>query len=104
MFCGQMSSVYVFSEALNQTQVAAMYQLGPGYKVCQCISIIILCHCKDMSLICANNNQDLLKYKRMSLVKFCHLYSSVQITLYITGQPFGYYSQAVQTCFFLSWI
>ena len=33
MFCGQMSSLYVFSEALNQAQIGAMYQLGPGYKV-----------------------------------------------------------------------
>ena len=33
MFCGQMSSVYIFSEALTSTHIAALYQLGPGYKV-----------------------------------------------------------------------
>ncbi|XP_041358388.1 neurobeachin-like isoform X2 [Gigantopelta aegis] len=32
MFCGQMSTVYLFSEALLPHQVAAMHQLGPGYK------------------------------------------------------------------------
>ena len=32
-FCGQMSSIYVFSEALSPAQVVAIYQLGPGYKV-----------------------------------------------------------------------
>ena len=33
MFCGQMSSVYLFSEAITAQQVAAIYSLGPGYKV-----------------------------------------------------------------------
>lgn len=33
MFCGQMSSIYVFSEALQAQHIAAIYQLGPGYKV-----------------------------------------------------------------------
>ena len=34
MFCGQMSSVFLFSEALSAHQVASIYSLGPGYKVC----------------------------------------------------------------------
>jgi len=33
MLCGQMSSVYLFSEALLPQQVAALNLLGPGYKV-----------------------------------------------------------------------
>ena len=33
MFCGQLSSVYLFSEALTPQQIAAIYYLGPGYKV-----------------------------------------------------------------------
>ena len=33
VFCGQISSIYLFSEALQQQQIAAMYTLGPGYKV-----------------------------------------------------------------------
>jgi hypothetical protein len=33
MFCGQVSSVYLFSEALVPQQVAALHWLGPGYKV-----------------------------------------------------------------------
>ena len=33
MFCGQMSTVYLFSEALLPQQIQAAYQLGPGYKV-----------------------------------------------------------------------
>lgn len=33
MFCGQLSSVYLFSEALTPQQIAAVYQLGSGYKV-----------------------------------------------------------------------
>ncbi|GFR89629.1 neurobeachin [Elysia marginata] len=33
MFCGQMSTLYMFSEALLPQQVNAMYHLGPGYKV-----------------------------------------------------------------------
>ncbi|XP_048243612.1 neurobeachin-like isoform X2 [Haliotis rufescens] len=32
MFCGQMSTVYLFSEAIQPHQIVAMYQLGPGYK------------------------------------------------------------------------
>ncbi|XP_022098981.1 neurobeachin-like isoform X3 [Acanthaster planci] len=31
-FCGQMSSVYLFSEALSAHQVHAMYLLGPNYR------------------------------------------------------------------------
>ncbi|CAM9528017.1 unnamed protein product [Lampetra planeri] len=31
-FSGQMSAVYLFSEALNGSHVAAIFQLGPGYK------------------------------------------------------------------------
>ena len=41
MFCGQMSSIYVFSEALNQAQIGAVYQLGPGYKVCQSRNVYV---------------------------------------------------------------
>ena len=33
VFCGQMSVVYLFSEALTTHQVCAMHRLGPGYKV-----------------------------------------------------------------------
>ncbi|KAF2368096.1 protein of unknown function DUF4704 [Trinorchestia longiramus] len=32
VFCGQMSVVYLFSEALSTHQVCAMHRLGPGYK------------------------------------------------------------------------
>ncbi|XP_033742933.1 neurobeachin-like isoform X3 [Pecten maximus] len=32
MFCGQMSSVYLFSESLSPQQIGAIYQLGPNYK------------------------------------------------------------------------
>lgn len=32
VFCGQMTAVYLFSEALNAAQIFAIYQLGPGYK------------------------------------------------------------------------
>ncbi|XP_069834775.1 lipopolysaccharide-responsive and beige-like anchor protein isoform X2 [Dendropsophus ebraccatus] len=32
VFCGQMASVYLFSEALNAAQIFAIYQLGPSYK------------------------------------------------------------------------
>lgn len=32
MFCGQVSSVYLFSEALTANHVAALEYLGPGYK------------------------------------------------------------------------
>ena len=33
MFCGQMSTVYLFSEALVPQQISALYKLGPSYKV-----------------------------------------------------------------------
>ena len=33
MYCGQMSTLYLFSEALAPQQIAAIYYLGPGYKV-----------------------------------------------------------------------
>jgi len=33
VFCGQMAATYVLSEALSPSQVYAIYQLGPGYKV-----------------------------------------------------------------------
>ncbi|KAK6172415.1 hypothetical protein SNE40_016068 [Patella caerulea] len=33
MFCGQLSTVYLFSEALLPQHVLAIYQLGPGHKV-----------------------------------------------------------------------
>uniref|UniRef100_F6X056 Uncharacterized protein n=1 Tax=Ciona intestinalis TaxID=7719 RepID=F6X056_CIOIN len=32
VFCGQIAATYVFSEALNASQVYALYQLGPSYK------------------------------------------------------------------------
>ncbi|XP_059162921.1 neurobeachin-like isoform X4 [Physella acuta] len=32
MFCGQMSTLYLFSDALLPQQILAMYHLGPGYK------------------------------------------------------------------------
>ncbi|XP_010121203.1 PREDICTED: lipopolysaccharide-responsive and beige-like anchor protein, partial [Chlamydotis macqueenii] len=32
VFCGQMTSVYLFSEALHAAQIFAIYQLGLGYK------------------------------------------------------------------------
>ncbi|XP_076332480.1 neurobeachin-like isoform X2 [Tachypleus tridentatus] len=32
VFCGQMSAVYLFSEALTTHQVCAIHRLGPGYK------------------------------------------------------------------------
>ncbi|KAG8331828.1 hypothetical protein J6590_034217 [Homalodisca vitripennis] len=34
VFCGQMSAIYLFSEALSTHQICAMHRLGPGYK-CQ---------------------------------------------------------------------
>ena len=33
VFRGQMSAIYLFSEALTPHQVCAMHRLGPGYKV-----------------------------------------------------------------------
>lgn len=33
MFCGQISSVYGFSDALSPQQIHAISALGPGYKV-----------------------------------------------------------------------
>ena len=33
-FRGQMSAIYLFSEALSPHQVCAMHRLGSGYKVC----------------------------------------------------------------------
>ncbi|KAK0077287.1 hypothetical protein PV325_004175, partial [Microctonus aethiopoides] len=32
IFCGQMSAIYLFSEALTTHQICAMHRLGPGYK------------------------------------------------------------------------
>ncbi|XP_026059550.1 lipopolysaccharide-responsive and beige-like anchor protein isoform X3 [Carassius auratus] len=32
VFCGQMGTVYLFSEALSAAQILAVYQLGSGYK------------------------------------------------------------------------
>ncbi|XP_036280743.1 lipopolysaccharide-responsive and beige-like anchor protein isoform X3 [Pipistrellus kuhlii] len=32
VFCGQMTAVYLFNEALNAAQIFAIYQLGLGYK------------------------------------------------------------------------
>ena len=33
VFRGQMSAIYLFSEALSPHQVCALHRLGPGYKV-----------------------------------------------------------------------
>ncbi|KAJ9584941.1 hypothetical protein L9F63_020711, partial [Diploptera punctata] len=33
VFCGQMSAIYLFSEALTTHQICAMHRLGPGYKI-----------------------------------------------------------------------
>lgn len=33
VFCGQMSAIYLFSEALSTHQICAIHRLGPGYKV-----------------------------------------------------------------------
>lgn len=33
VFCGQMSTIYLFSEALTTQQICAMHRLGPTYKV-----------------------------------------------------------------------
>ena len=33
-YCGEMSTVYMFNEALSNQTVEALYQLGPAYKVC----------------------------------------------------------------------
>uniref|UniRef100_A0A4W4FTK9 Neurobeachin n=1 Tax=Electrophorus electricus TaxID=8005 RepID=A0A4W4FTK9_ELEEL len=32
VFCGQLGAIYVFSEALNPSQIFAIHQLGPSYK------------------------------------------------------------------------
>ncbi|GAB6031814.1 hypothetical protein CHUAL_010216 [Chamberlinius hualienensis] len=32
VFCGQMSAIYLFNEALNNHQICAMHRLGPNYK------------------------------------------------------------------------
>ncbi|XP_065158028.1 neurobeachin isoform X5 [Atheta coriaria] len=32
VFCGQMSAIYLFSEAISTHQICAMHRLGPGYK------------------------------------------------------------------------
>ena len=37
VFRGQMSAIYLFSEALSPHQVCAMHRLGSGYKVCRYI-------------------------------------------------------------------
>ena len=36
-FKGQMSAFYLFGESLSQSATAAIYRLGPGYKVCDVI-------------------------------------------------------------------
>lgn len=42
MFCGQMSSVYLFSEVLQAQQVEALYMLGPGHSVSSSYNIVEL--------------------------------------------------------------
>ena len=37
VFRGQMSAIYLFSEALTPHQVCAMHRLGAGYKVTTCM-------------------------------------------------------------------
>lgn len=32
MFCGQLSTIYMFTEALSPQQIASIYELGPSYK------------------------------------------------------------------------
>ena len=39
VFRGQMSAIYLFSEALSPHQVCAMHRLGSGYKVCRYIKV-----------------------------------------------------------------
>ena len=41
VFRGQMSAIYLFSEALSPHQVCAMHRLGSGYKVRECIGSTI---------------------------------------------------------------
>jgi hypothetical protein len=41
VFRGQMSAIYLFSEALSPHQVCAMHRLGPGYKVSWLVLFII---------------------------------------------------------------
>lgn len=42
VFCGQMSAIYLFSEALTTHQICAMHRLGPGYKVARYIYVFSL--------------------------------------------------------------
>ena len=43
VFRGQMSAIYLFSEALSPHQVCAMHRLGSGYKVISTISDSEIC-------------------------------------------------------------
>lgn len=45
VFCGQMSAIYLFSEALTTHQICAMHRLGPGYKVYKSLIADILQFC-----------------------------------------------------------
>ena len=36
MFSGQLSTMYLFSEALSSAQISSIYELGPSYKVIYC--------------------------------------------------------------------
>lgn len=61
VFCGQMSAVYLFGEALTPHQICAMHRLGPGYKV-RCYfyngyNILIYCNIKCYFGIHAFQNQ-----------------------------------------------
>ena len=43
-FKGQMSAVYLFGEPLSHSAIAAIYRLGPGYKVslyCFCVMFVL---------------------------------------------------------------
>ena len=36
MFSGQLSTMYLFSEAFSSAQISSIYELGPSYKVIYC--------------------------------------------------------------------
>lgn len=42
VFCGQISAIYLFSEALTTQQICAMHRLGPGYKVCARLLFLLI--------------------------------------------------------------
>ena len=48
MFSGQLSTMYLFSEAMSSAQVASLYELGPSYKVGKKISSCIITEYSQM--------------------------------------------------------